>query len=372
MILKNLFASIGILISSMFTPIKASANVFGDLLTNNMLYPSFEFDSVWVQNGSNIAFASYPNLFDLSSNNSTWNDTPVTTSKIGTASDVSGSVQYIQHSKFLSQNTGDGRWVVGDAFSPVTVNGNPFKNSSLSATSWNTVDLIYSANDIIISQTDLSSIAFNVYSLRSNYNNGSLDYQISFTLKSKTTSVGEYAISSYNFSRTHTSIDLNSMASSGRLTFGGQNIFMHSISLFEEFDFSEEEDYIWLTDFKLHIGYSGSLNGSIAVNAFGFDMPYYTSNIYVEKTSLNNWLVANGLDASTFDCPTCQECLTCPPTPICPGGNNVNVDFTSWIATAVGGFLGFELFPNFSLIGVISIFIMISVVIWVLKVLAGG
>lgn len=51
---------------------------------------------------------------------------------------------------------------------------------------------------------------------------------------------------------------------------------------------------------------------------------------------------------------------------------DLEVDFTGWIATATSGFLNFELFPNFSIGGVLAILVGFSLVILFLKVFAGG
>lgn len=48
------------------------------------------------------------------------------------------------------------------------------------------------------------------------------------------------------------------------------------------------------------------------------------------------------------------------------------VDFTSWLGTAVGGFLNFEIFPGFNMSGILLIIISFSLVMWFLKVFAGG
>lgn len=54
------------------------------------------------------------------------------------------------------------------------------------------------------------------------------------------------------------------------------------------------------------------------------------------------------------------------------GNIDVNADFTGWIATATSGFLNFELFPNFSIGGVLAILVGFSLVILFLKIFAGG
>lgn len=47
-------------------------------------------------------------------------------------------------------------------------------------------------------------------------------------------------------------------------------------------------------------------------------------------------------------------------------------DYTSWIATAVGGFLDFELFPGFTFGGILMVFIAFSCVMWFLRLVGGG
>lgn len=52
------------------------------------------------------------------------------------------------------------------------------------------------------------------------------------------------------------------------------------------------------------------------------------------------------------------------------GGTNIetiDVDFTSWLGTAVGGFLNFKIFPNFSIVGILGILISFSLVLILLK-----
>ena len=51
---------------------------------------------------------------------------------------------------------------------------------------------------------------------------------------------------------------------------------------------------------------------------------------------------------------------------------DMTFDFTSWIGTAVGGFLNMELMPNFSIGGVLAILIAFSIVMLFLKFFAGG
>lgn len=58
-----------------------------------------------------------------------------------------------------------------------------------------------------------------------------------------------------------------------------------------------------------------------------------------------------------------------PPTPLPP---DYEVDFTSWIGTAVGGFLNMELMPYFSIGGVLAILVGFSIVMLFLKFFAGG
>lgn len=48
------------------------------------------------------------------------------------------------------------------------------------------------------------------------------------------------------------------------------------------------------------------------------------------------------------------------------------VDFSSWLVGAVGGFLGFELWPGFSLVNILSVCIAIPLLLWILKLFAGG
>lgn len=51
---------------------------------------------------------------------------------------------------------------------------------------------------------------------------------------------------------------------------------------------------------------------------------------------------------------------------------SLEVDYTSWIGTAVGGFLNMELMPNFAIGGVLAILIGFSIVMLFLKYFAGG
>ena len=49
-----------------------------------------------------------------------------------------------------------------------------------------------------------------------------------------------------------------------------------------------------------------------------------------------------------------------------------DADYSSWLTKAVGGFLGFEIFPGFSMAGVLGVIIGFAIFIWFLKVFAGG
>lgn len=49
-----------------------------------------------------------------------------------------------------------------------------------------------------------------------------------------------------------------------------------------------------------------------------------------------------------------------------------DADYSSWLTKAVGGFLGFEIFPGFSIAGVLGVIIGFAIFIWFLKVFAGG
>lgn len=47
-------------------------------------------------------------------------------------------------------------------------------------------------------------------------------------------------------------------------------------------------------------------------------------------------------------------------------------DISSWLVGAVGGFLGFELWPGFSLVNIMSVCVAIPLLLWILKLFAGG
>lgn len=47
-------------------------------------------------------------------------------------------------------------------------------------------------------------------------------------------------------------------------------------------------------------------------------------------------------------------------------------DMSSWLVGAVGGFLGFELWPGFSLVNILSVCVAIPLLLWILKLFAGG
>lgn len=53
------------------------------------------------------------------------------------------------------------------------------------------------------------------------------------------------------------------------------------------------------------------------------------------------------------------------------GWENINVDFVGWIGTAVGGFMSAELFPGFTLGGVLGVLVSFSLVLVLLKYLGG-
>lgn len=47
-------------------------------------------------------------------------------------------------------------------------------------------------------------------------------------------------------------------------------------------------------------------------------------------------------------------------------------NFTDWIQTAVTGFLSFEVMPNISLMGIMTVFVGFAVFVWFMKMFAGG
>lgn len=50
----------------------------------------------------------------------------------------------------------------------------------------------------------------------------------------------------------------------------------------------------------------------------------------------------------------------------------LNFDFVSWIPNAIGGFLNFEIFPNFTLSNVLLAIVGAFLAIWILRVFVGG
>lgn len=49
-----------------------------------------------------------------------------------------------------------------------------------------------------------------------------------------------------------------------------------------------------------------------------------------------------------------------------------DADYSSWLSTAVGGFLDFQIFPGFSLAGALGVVIGLGIFVYLLKVFAGG
>lgn len=55
------------------------------------------------------------------------------------------------------------------------------------------------------------------------------------------------------------------------------------------------------------------------------------------------------------------------------GGNvDYEIDFSSWLITAVGGFMNAELFPGFAIGGIFAVMVAFPLVIWFLKLVLGG
>lgn len=51
---------------------------------------------------------------------------------------------------------------------------------------------------------------------------------------------------------------------------------------------------------------------------------------------------------------------------------DIEYDYTSWLITAVGGFMAFEIIPGFSIGGIFSVAIMIALLSYILKMFLGG
>lgn len=356
----------------------AKANVFGDLNTTNLLYPALNFDSILVQKDSNLLFADYPNRWDVDTMPSApGNQSSLTTNGsdlVGITSSTS-SAKYVTLSKVLI-NGGSGRYLVGDYLQP-KAGTNPYRNTYGETPMWATVDLIFTANDFVIKSFDLLNTTFNVYKFASTSLPGyTLNYNVSFDLYSKSSSGLDYAISTYSLSSGVQSIDLGSSTfANANFTISGSSIYQYNFNPFiwAQDALNEEEEYVWISNLVVRIGLSSTVadGTTFSPNAFGWDIPYYTSDLISEMTGYSSWLTANGLDSSDIVIPDCPECEECPVCSVCPG-EDVNVDFTSWIAVAVGGFLGFEIFPGFSLIGILAIVIAISLVLFFLKMMRGG
>ena len=54
------------------------------------------------------------------------------------------------------------------------------------------------------------------------------------------------------------------------------------------------------------------------------------------------------------------------------GDGGFGGDYGTWLVNAVGGFMNLELFPNFKIGGILSIIVAIPLVVWFLKLFAGG
>jgi hypothetical protein len=48
------------------------------------------------------------------------------------------------------------------------------------------------------------------------------------------------------------------------------------------------------------------------------------------------------------------------------------VDFSGWLANAVGGFMEMQIFPGIALGGIVAVLVMFSCVMALLKIFAGG
>lgn len=129
------------------------------------------------------------------------------------------------------------------------------------------------------------------------------------------------------------------------------------VSIFEELNFKLPPDilpgvgptdvvYVYLWDVTLYDSSVGSPS---------YDGPHfegflvYTFNPDVRKIDLNS---ARGFDSGN------------PAVPL--------LDYTAWIGTAVSGFLDLQIFPYFTLGGVLMTLLAFTCVIWFLKLVAGG
>lgn len=162
------------------------------------------------------------------------------------------------------------------------------------------------------------------------------------------------------------SLDLGS--SNSQLSFVGSRIYysvngsneileahfsFDDLTAYDNLDFTVKPDYlpgvsptdvvyIYLWDFSIYQSIGSSLNIEDGYLSYCF-------NPDVRKIDLNS---ARGFDSEN------------PAVPL--------LDYTAWIGTAVSGFLDLQIFPYFTLGGVLMTLLAFTCVIWFLKLVAGG
>jgi hypothetical protein len=92
---------------------------------------------------------------------------------------------------------------------------------------------------------------------------------------------------------------------------------------------------------------------------------YNTAGVVITGTTIYN------VNMAKYGFPTMSKYIDTDNTYV-PPLPDYNVNYTGWLGTAVGGFLDFELFPGFSLGGLLGILIGFSFVMLFLKFFAGG
>lgn len=357
---KSLIASIGVLLSSMFSPINVKAAEMGDLV--QMLEPSIEFDYLTLLDTSNtsnpVVYAEFPNAWDVTGQSGTGqpnysNSMGIAPMKSVGSSSNNNVIFYVSKVATYAEDT-PGKYNVKISMRPGSLYWNDNETYQFG---YIPMDLMFTGKDIVVDKDDISTEFFLGLTHGTNADqNFKVDYVVTGNIRDLVYSGNDYAIADFAYSRSG-SFDIKGGTSST------------SFNPFVSLGDGSHGEYIWFSDLSIQIGISCTDLTYGYISGVTMNMPYYTSAVVAEHSSIKQWMISKGIYDSEVGS---NDPTICPTCPICPGDTNINVSYTDWLTTAIGGFFDFELFPGFSFGGVIAIVFILLFVIWVLKVIAGG
>lgn len=405
---KSFFSSIGIIFSNFISPLNVSAAGFGDTSSttiNQTLFiePSFDFDTLELLNTNTNTYIytssswrfnegltltnEIRDIVDATTQSNQWQNYNFTNVQNVVYTDANSSLplggsaikayQYASYSSnrsnYINVNGDEvykfyvDSWLIPYRGTNVNTQGGGercYTGASSSTCIPNDLVITFKSNELIIPFVDMldyrifseDTSSFGTNSIANEDNN--LDWQVSFDYSFINVSERD----ENNQPSTWAFVTLN-------YSYNGSSLAKNGFKPFEQFylDYDDEitNTLVYLSNIEFKINPIRSNNSGRLLQYLNFSQPFYYTSDINSVLSFESWLIENDLSERVDlnqDCPVCS---------ICPG-TDINISYTDWLTTAIGGFFDFELFPGFSFGGVIAIVFILLFVIWVLKIIAGG